>query len=345
MIFKKKLPSVEELISEYPLSEKLKGKRLQRTMEIKKILSGKDSRKILFVGPCSADREDAILDFMQKLAALDEKVKENLLIIPRVYTSKPRTRGIGYKGILHRPNPVAEHDDLLAGVIATRKMHLKVIQETGLFAVDELLYPESLYYISDLLAYVAVGARSVEDQLHRLFASGLTVPVGMKNPMNGDLNVLLNSIDAAQNPQSLIFQGWEVETKGNEYAHAILRGRVDFHNVSHPNYHYEDLCFFHDLYQKRDLKNMSTIVDCNHGNSNKQPDEQVRIAKEVMNLCGSYKGLNSFIKGFMIESYLEDGCQLIGGNVYGKSITDPCLGWMKTEKLIYELNELSGKLR
>ena len=337
MKYKKKLPSVEELISEYPLSEKLKNKRFHRTIEIKNILSGQDSRKILFVGPCSADREDAVLVYMEKLAKLAEEVSDNLLIIPRVYTSKPRTKGVGYKGILHRPNPISEHDDILAGVIATRKLHLDVIEKTGLFAVDEMLYPESLCYIMDLLAYVAVGARSVEDQLHRLFASGLNVPVGMKNPMNGDFNVLLNSIDAAQHPQSLLYQGWEVETEGNEYAHAILRGRVDFHNVSHPNYHYEDICYFHDLYHKRDLKNASVIIDCNHGNSNKQSDEQIRIAKEVIDLCFNFKGINNFVKGLMIESYLEDGCQLIGGNVFGKSITDPCLGWDKTKRLIMNL--------
>lgn len=339
MIYKKKLPTVEELISDYPLTEDMKEKRLTRITEIQRVLSGKDRRKLLLIGPCSADREDAVVNYMQKLSRLEEEVRDNILIVPRVYTSKPRTRGVGYKGILHRPNPIADHDDLLAGVIATRKMHLSVIRETGLFAVDEMLYPESLCYIMDLLVYVAVGARSVEDQLHRLFASGLSMPVGMKNPMNGDLNVLLNSIDAAQHPQSLIYQGWEIETEGNEYAHAILRGRVDFHNVSHPNYHYEDLCFFHDLYLKRDLRHMSVIVDCNHGNSNKQCDEQVRIAKEVLGLCKDYKGIDQFVKGFMVESYLEGGCQLAGGNIYGQSITDPCLSWNKTEQLVMEMAE------
>lgn len=344
MIYTKKLPSVEELASAYPLSTDAQDRRHRRIGEIQCILSGRDNRKLLLVGPCSADRMDAVLTYMSRLAILAEKVRDCFLVVPRVYTSKPRSRGTGYKGILHRPHPDAVHDDLLSGLIATREMHLSVIENTGLFPVDELLYPESISYIMDLLVDVVVGARSVEDQLHRLFASGLPVPVGMKNPMSGDFNVLLNSIEAAQHPQSLVYQGWAVETEGNPFAHAILRGSLDFQNRSHPNYHYEDLCFFHDMYIKRNLKNVSVLVDCNHGNSNKQADEQVRIAKEVMGLCREYKGINLFVKGFMIESYLVDGCQLAGGSIYGKSITDSCLGWEKTENLVLTLNDMMGAL-
>ena len=333
----KRLPTVEELKKNYPLSPELKTLRVRKIEEINATLSGKDKRKLLLIGPCSADREDAVIEYVKKLTLLNEKVKDKVLIVPRVYTSKPRTKSLGYKGILHRPNSASSHDDLLAGIIATRNLHLHVIQETGFFCIDEMLYPESVEYFLDLLAYVAVGARSVEDQLHRLTASGLEIPVGMKNPMSGDLDVLLNSIEAAQQEQSLIYRGWEVQTTGNKYAHAILRGFVDRGGHSQPNYHYEDLCLFHDSYKKRNLPNMSVIIDCNHSNSNKHPDEQIRIVHEVLDNCKCNKGLNGFVKGFMVESYLEDGNQLVGGHVYGKSITDACIGWNKTEKLVMDM--------
>lgn len=339
MIYIRQLPDVSELVEKYSLPDDLRLSRLNRITEICNILSGKDRRKILCIGPCSADREDAVLEYVRRLSLLNEQVKEKILIVPRVYTSKPRTKGIGYKGILHRPDATSDHDDLLAGIIATRNMHLHVIEETGLFCIDEMLYPESIEYFLDLLVCVAVGARSVENQLHRLTASGLEIPVGMKNPMSGDFNVLLNSIEAAQQKQSLIYRGWEVRTNGNKYAHAILRGYVDRNGNSHPNYHYEDLCLFHDLYRKRNIPNMSVIVDCSHSNSNKNPDEQIRIVKELTTLCKSNKGINDFLKGFMVESYLEDGAQLVGGHAYGKSITDACIGWVKTEILIKNLCE------
>lgn len=340
MKYIRKLPTAEELKDKYPLSQKLQDARLDKILQIKNILSGKDERKLLFIGPCSADREDAVLDYMERLAKVEEKVREKILIIPRVYSSKPRTKGTGYKGILHRPDSSALHDDLFEGIETTRKLHLHVIENTGLFCVDEMLYPESITYFSDLLAYVAVGARSVEDQIHRLTASGMEIPVGMKNPMDGDFSVLLNSIEAAQSEQSFIFRGWEVQTDGNPYAHAILRGFVDLDGRSHPNYHYEDICRFHDMYQKRNLKNTGVIIDCNHSNSNKVANEQLRIVDEVLRLCNGYFGINRFVKGFMVESYLEDGNQVIGEGVYGKSITDACIGWEKTERLIQNIAEM-----
>jgi 3-deoxy-7-phosphoheptulonate synthase len=339
MRFIKKLPEVEELIEKYPLSTEQIKNRQQKVNEIENTLSGVSKCKLLLVGPCSADREDAVVDYVSRLAKIQHEVKDKFLIIPRVYTSKPRTNGMGYKGLLHHPSSEDENDDLLAGVIATRKMHLRVIQETGMFCVDEMLYPESIYYILDLLAYAAIGARSVEDQGHRLVASGLGIPVGLKNPTSGDLNVLLNSVSAAQKKHSLIYRGWEVKTEGNQYAHAILRGYCDINGKTQTNYHYEDIREIYDLYQKSNLKNMSVIVDCNHGNSNKHYDEQVRIAKEVFWVSANYPDLNKLIKGIMLESYIEDGSQLVGGGVYGKSITDPCLGWVKTEKLIFDLYE------
>lgn len=337
MEFVKKLPEAELIKQQYPLEKKQIEARKRKIKEIQEVLSGKTNKKIVCVGPCSADREDAVLEYMLRLAKLQEQVKEKLLIVPRVYTSKPRTNGIGYKGLLHRPASGSGEDDLLSGVIAMRKMHLRVIQETGLFCADEMLYPEVLYYILDLLAYVAVGARSVEDQGHRLTASGLEIPVGMKNPTSGDLNILLNSLIAAQYSQVMLYRGWEVHTKGNMFAHAILRGAVDINGKAHPNYHYENLCEFYDKYQKCNLKNMAVMIDCNHGNSGKHYDEQIRIAGELMQLCNKNEILNRFVKGFMIESYLEDGGQMIGEGIYGKSITDPCLGWEKTQHLIWDI--------
>jgi len=339
MEFVQKLPSVDEITAEYPLSAAQKKKRADVIRQVESILSGVDRRKLLLVGPCSADREDAVVEYVQRLAGLQTRVAKKFLIIPRVYTGKPRTNGLGYKGILHRPASGCTHDNLLGGLIAARKMHLHVIQQTGMFCVDEMLYPESTYYLLDLLACLTVGARSVENQEHRLVASGVNVPVGMKNPMSGDITVMLNSIMAAQMRQSMIYRGWEVSTEGNPYTFAILRGYLDSGHRACPNYHYEDLCGLYDQYQAFGLKNMAALVDCNHGNSDKHFERQTRIAKEVAAVCRDDTVLNGFVKGLMVESYLEDGAQLIGGGVYGKSITDPCLGWVRTERLILELAE------
>lgn len=337
MQFVRRLPEVDEIKEEYSLNEAQRKKRENRIKEIRDILSGASAKKIICIGPCSADREDAVLEYMIRLAELQEKVKDRFLFIPRVYTSKPRTKGTGYKGLLHRPESSHNTDDIWDGVIAVRKLHLHVIQQTGLFCADEMLYPEMIYYILDLLAYVSIGARSVENQGHRLIASGLNLPVGMKNPTNGDLSILINSISAAQSPQQMIYRGWEVKNEGNPMAHGVLRGYTDILGKMHPNYHYEDLCEFYDLYQKNNLDNMSVLIDCNHCNSGKKYDHQIRIAKEVFYLCSNNAPLNRFVKGVMIESYLEDGAQLPGGGFYGKSITDACLGWEKTEKLILEI--------
>ena len=337
MKFVRKLPGVDEVTAEYPLSDGLKRKRVDVIRQVEKILSGADRRKLLLIGPCSADREDAVVEYIQRLTGLQEQVKEKFLIVPRVYTGKPRTNGTGYKGMLHRPDSECARDDLYGGLIASRKLHLHVIQQTGMFCVDEMLYPEITYYMLDLLACLTVGARSVEDQEHRLVASGVDVPVGMKNPMSGDISVMLNSIAAAQTRQSMIYRGWEVSTEGNPYTFAILRGYLDGGKRARANYHYENLCELYDKYQAAGLKNISVLVDCNHGNSDKHFERQIRIAKEVAGICDDDRTLGGFVKGLMVESYLEDGAQLVGGGVYGKSITDPCLGWEKTERMILEL--------
>jgi 3-deoxy-7-phosphoheptulonate synthase len=279
-----------------------------------------------------------VLDYINRLAALQEKVKDRIFIIPRVYTNKPRTKGTGYKGMLHQPNPHKE-EDMLAGIIAIREMHTRVARETGFTCAEEMLYPENHRYLSDLLSYVAVGARSVEDQLHRIVASGIGIPAGMKNPTGGDISVMMNSITAAQSPQKFVYRGWEVRTKGNPLAHAILRGYVDKFNHSMPNYHYEDLRGLLDLYEETGLANPAVIVDCNHSNSGKQYLEQIRIAKDVMYSCHVNQDIRSMVKGLMIESYLLDGCQKPEDSEYGLSITDPCLGWEKSEALVLELAE------
>lgn len=340
MKFIQRVPDAEELKNEFPLTQEQIGKRKERVSELEAILSGESDKKIICIGPCSADREDAVLEYMERLVKLQEKVEERFILVPRIYTSKPRTSGTGYKGLLHRPESIENTDDLYHGIIATRKMHLHIIQQTGLYGADEMLYPEAHIYISDLLAYTAVGARSVENQQHRMVASGLDMPVGMKNPTSGDTEVMLNAIVAAQNKQSLLYHGWECLTEGNPFAHAILRGFIDSAGRNQSNYHYDNLCDLHDVYQKKNLSNMSVVIDCNHSNSRKRYDEQIRIAKEVMNMCAHDKEINGFVKGLMIESYLEDGCQMIGNGIYGKSITDPCLGWDKTERLILDLCQL-----
>ena len=339
MHFIEKVPDYQALALEYSLNEKQRENRNHLITEIQNILMGADNRKLLLVGPCSADREDSVLEYMTRLAALKEKVIQKFLIVPRVYTSKPRTNGIGYKGLLHRPNPYNTNDDLLKGLIATRQMHYRIITETGLFGADEMLYPEVFYNYMDLVCYAAVGARSVENQQHRLVASGLDMPVGMKNPTSGDLKVMLNAIAASRQKNSMIFRGWVTETNGNPYSHAILRGYEDISGNVYPNYHYENICRLYDMFHTFNLTNESVIIDCNHSNSAKHYDEQIRIAEEVFHNCIRNKMIGNFVKGFMIESYLLDGNQMAGGISYGKSITDPCLGWEKTERLVLSLAE------
>ena len=333
------LPTPEELKAAFPLNEEIRRIKAKRDQEIEDIFTGKDDRLILIIGPCSADREDAVLEYMEKLAVVQEKVKDRIFMIPRVYTNKPRTKGTGYKGMLHQPDP-HQKEDMLAGIIAIRKLHADVVTKTGFTCAEEMLYPENHAYLSDLLSYVAVGARSVEDQQHRITASGIGIPAGMKNPTGGDLSVMMNAITAAQAPQKFVYRGWEVETDGNPLAHAILRGYVDKFNNAHANYHYEDLMELYHLYEKSGLQNPACIVDCNHSNSGKQYEQQIRIACDVMRSRKESAQIRSLVKGLMVESYLVDGGQSTDGTVYGKSITDTCLGWEKSEQLIYMLAEL-----
>lgn len=337
--FIRKLPIPMEIKKEFPLSERVSATRLARVEEMRAILDGRDRRLMLIIGPCSADREDSVMDYIHRLVPVQEQVKDKLLIVPRVYTNKPRTNGAGYKGMLHQPDP-SKKPDMLAGIIAIRRLHTRVVEETGFACADEMLYPEDHRYLSDILGYVAVGARSVENQQHRLVASGLDVPVGMKNPTGGDLSVMMNSIYAAMGDHTFLYRGWEVETYGNPYAHAILRGCVNERGESRPNYHYEDLVQLYKLYTERAIKNPACIVDCNHANSGKQYLEQTRIAKEVMHSKRYSADINALVKGLMIESYIQDGSQKITECTYGKSITDACLGWEKTRQLIFDLAEL-----
>ena len=337
--FIRKLPIPMEIKKEFPLSERVSATRLARVEEMRAILDGRDRRLMLIIGPCSADREDSVMDYIHRLVPVQDEVKDKLLIVPRVYTNKPRTNGAGYKGMLHQPDP-SKKPDMLAGIIAIRRLHTRVVEETGFACADEMLYPEDHRYLSDILGYVAVGARSVENQQHRLVASGLDVPVGMKNPTGGDLSVMMNSIYAAMGDHTFLYRGWEVETYGNPYAHAILRGCVNERGESRPNYHYEDLVQLYKLYTERAIKNPACIVDCNHANSGKQYLEQTRIAKEVMHSKRYSADINGLVKGLMIESYIQDGSQKITECTYGKSITDACLGWEKTRQLIFDLAEL-----
>ncbi len=338
MEFIRKLPTPQELKEQFPITKEITAVKEGRDEVIKNILEGSDSRFLLIIGPCSADNEDAVLDYLTRLVPVQEKVEDKIFIIPRVYTNKPRTKGTGYKGMLHQPDPEG-NEDLLSGIIAIREMHTRVIKETGFTCAEEMLYPENHRYLSDLLSYVAVGARSVEDQLHRIVASGIGIPAGMKNPTSGDLTIMMNSISAAQSRQKFLYRGWEVKTEGNALSHAILRGYVDAFGRSHANYHYEDLRQLIDLYEKYALKNPGVIIDCNHANSGKRYMEQIRIAKDVLHSRHVSKHIHDIVKGLMIESYIEDGCQEIGEGIYGKSITDPCLGWEKSEQLIYEIAE------
>ena len=333
------LPLPEVLKNEYPLSDELKAVKQARDEEIRRIFTGESDKFVVLVGPCSADNEDTVCEYVNRLKKVADKVSDKLMIIPRVYTNKPRTTGDGYKGMLHQPDP-DKAPDLLAGIIAIRKMHMRVMQETGLSSADEMLYPENRSYLDDILSYEAVGARSVENQQHRLTASGMDIPVGMKNPTSGDLSVMMNSIEAAQNEQDFLFHGWEVHTTGNPLAHAILRGYVNHFGTSMPNYHYENLKKVLDLYGERTLANPAIVVDCNHNNSGKKYMEQIRIAKDVMASRRYSSDVAGIVKGLMIESYIEDGSQKIGEGIYGKSITDPCLGWEKSRALILELAEL-----
>lgn len=339
MTFKRKLPTLEEIKSMYPLSEELAKTKKENDAEIQKIFSGESDKLLLVIGPCSADREDSVIEYISRLRGVQEKVKDKIFIIPRIYTNKPRTTGDGYKGMLHQPDP-HNAPDMLRGLISIRKLHIKALTETGFSCADEMLYPENHKYLSDVLSYVAVGARSVENQLHRLTASGLDLPVGMKNPTSGDLSVMMNSITAAQHSHTFDYSGWEVQSKGNPYAHAILRGFVNKYGQNSPNYHYEDLMTLCGLYEKSTLENPAVIIDTNHANSGKKWDEQPRIAKEILHSARHSNDIYKLFKGLMIESYIEDGCQKPDGGVYGKSITDPCLGWEKTERLILELAEL-----
>ena len=339
MEFKRKLTIPADLKKEYPVTEEMRKRFLQRDEALKKILSGEDDRIVLVIGPCSADQEASVMDYVNRLRALQEKVADRILMIPRVYTNKPRTTGAGYKGMLHQPNPDAA-PDMLKGLIAIRELHMRVLQETEFSAADEMLYPENYKYLDDLLAYVAVGARSVEDQQHRLTSSGISVPVGMKNPTGGDISVMMDSINAAQHSHTFIYRGWEATSKGNPYAHAILRGYTNKHGNARPNYHYEDLIFLHECYEKNGLLNPAVVIDANHANSGKDPFQQGRIIKEVLQSRAFNPDVHRLVKGFMVESYLEDGSQHIGDGVYGKSITDPCLGWEKTERLVLDMAEM-----
>lgn len=340
MEFLRKLPIPKSIKEQFPLPDRFKALKEKRDLEIRDILSGKSDKLLLIIGPCSADCEDSVLDYISRLRKVQDKVSDKLLIIPRIYTNKPRTTGEGYMGLLHQPDP-NEKPDLLKGIIAIRNIHLKTITETGFTCADELLYPENYRYLSDILSYVAIGARSVEDQQHRLVASGLDVPVGMKNPTGGDLNVMLNSVKAAQGSYKFLYRGWEVVSDGNEYAHCILRGYTDALGRRVPNYRYDNLAALNELYSQRGLKNPSVIVDANHANSGKDPLKQPEIIRDVMNSRRENADIGKLVKGFMVESYIEDGCQKVGGGVYGKSITDPCLGWEKTKKLIFGLaNEM-----
>ena len=340
MEFFRKLPIPKEIKEQFPLSKEAFEIREKALQEQKDILSGKSNKFLLVIGPCSADYEDSVLDYINRLRKVQDKVSDKIFIIPRIYTNKPRTTCDGYKGMLHQPDPNA-NPDLLKGIIAIRKLHMRAINETGFACADEMLYSENHRYLSDVLGYVAIGARSVEDQQHRLTASGLNIPVGMKNPTGGDISIMINAIKAAHNSHVFYYRGWEVKSHGNPYAHAILRGYVDKHGKSHPNYHYEDLIGIYNTYMESGIENPAVIIDTNHANSGKSALEQPRIAKEVLHSCRYDKNIRSIVKGLMIESYIEDGAQKIcNSSVYGKSITDPCLGWEKTERLIYDIADV-----
>lgn len=336
--FKRKLPIPKEIKEEMPLSEGAKAIKEKRDAEVAKVFTGESEKFLLIIGPCSADRADSVMDYIYRLADVQKEVDDKIIIIPRIYTGKPRTTGAGYKGMLHQPDPDKE-PDMLEGIKAIRALHKDAIEQTGLTCADEMLYPQNYRYLSDLLSYVAIGARSVENQEHRLVSSGINAPVGMKNPTSGDLSIMLNAIKAAQSGHTFLYRGWEVESTGNPLAHAILRGSVSKHGNNHANYHYEDLRQLFDMYCNGGYKNPAVIVDTNHSNSGKKYLEQIRIANEVLHSMRHSNDVKSMVKGFMVESYIEDGCQKVEDGVYGKSITDPCLGWDKTKELIYSIAE------
>ena len=336
MNFLRKLPTPAEVKAQYPVTGKIERIKEERDEIIRKIFTGEDKRLLMIIGPCSADNEDAVLDYMTRLRKVADRIEDRIFIVPRIYTNKPRTVGKGYKGMLHQPDP-EKGTDMLKGILSIRHMHARAIEETEFTCADEMLYPENHRYLSDLLSYVAVGARSSEDQQHRLTASGVGIPVGMKNPTGGDLSVMMNSIVAAQAATTFLYRGWEVQTPGNPLTHAILRGYVDNFGRNIPNYHYEDLKAVSELYGERELANPGVIVDCNHSNSGKRFMEQIRISQDVIHSCRVSEDIRGLVKGLMIESYIEDGNQSEHEHVYGKSITDPCLGWEKTERLLYEL--------
>ncbi|MGM9597295.1 MAG: 3-deoxy-7-phosphoheptulonate synthase [Eubacteriales bacterium] len=339
MEFKRKLPAPQDVINMYPVTEEMKQKKAENDAAIRSVFTGESDKFILVIGPCSADREDAVLDYISRLRTVQDKVKDKIIIIPRIYTNKPRTTGVGYKGMLHQSDPHAS-PDMLRGLMAIRRLHVKSLAETGFSGADEMLYPENHRYLADVLSYVAVGARSVENQQHRLTASGLDLPVGMKNPTSGDLSVMVNAIKAAQTGHVFSYGGWEVESKGNPLTHAVLRGWVNPNGQSFPNYHYEDLSHLCSIYAESGLKDPAVIIDTNHSNSGKKWAEQTRIAKEILHSTRHSADIAKLVKGLMIESYIEDGCQKVEEGVYGKSITDPCLGWEKTERLIMDIAEL-----
>lgn len=339
MEFERKLTIPAEVKEQFPVTAKVSETVEKKRAEIKSIFEGRSNRMILIIGPCSSDNEDAVIDYMTRLIPVQEKVKDKILLVPRIYTNKPRTTGDGYKGLLHQPDPNGK-PDMYKGILATRHLHMRAVEETGFVFADEMLYPDNYKYLDDILGYVAVGARSVENQEHRLTASGIEVPVGMKNPTSGDFNVMMNAITAAQHKHTFIYRGWEVHSQGNPWSHAILRGSTSKHGNNVPNYHYEDLVRLCDAYDaKPQLTNPAVIIDTNHSNSNKNPFEQPRIIMDVLNSCEHNERIKKLVKGFMIESYIEDGSQKPGECCYGKSITDPCLGWEKSEKLIYTIAE------
>ncbi len=334
--FKGKLPIPKQVKRKFPISDAALEIKKQRDEEIKNVFLGKSDKFILIIGPCSADYQESVLEYLEKLKRVDEQTKDKLIIIPRIYTNKPRTTGAGYKGMLHQPTP-ENKPNMLEGIIAIRNLHMKALNDYGFSCADEMLYPDNHRYLSDLLSYVAIGARSVENQQHRLTASGLNLPVGMKNPTSGDISVMMNAILAARTSHTFIYRGWEVESKGNPLAHAILRGYTDLSGRNVSNYHYETLNQLFETFNECGIENKAVIIDTNHANSNKQFAEQPRIAADVLYSMAHNQHIKSLVKGLMIESYLEDGCQKIGEGIYGKSITDPCLGWEKTEKLIFKI--------
>ena len=336
MNFHRKLPIPQDVKKEFPLTERMQQVKAARDESIRAVFDGSSDKFLLIIGPCSADHREPVLEYISRLRRVQEQVADKIIIIPRIYTNKPRTTGQGYKGMLHQPDPEAM-PDMYKGIVAIRELHLAALRDYDFSCADEMLYPENYRYLSDLLSYVAVGARSVENQQHRLVASGISAPVGMKNPTGGDLSVMMNSIVAAQSSHTFIYRGWEVTSEGNPYAHAILRGYVDYAGRSASNYHYEDLLRVEELYEKSNLTNPSVIVDTNHNNSGKKYLEQVRIAKDIVHSRNQNADIKRLVKGLMIESYLEDGAQSVGEHVFGKSITDPCLGWEKTEQLILDI--------